>query len=245
MTIHPMPGLNQQKAAMARRTVDEDVFPASMLLAVAAFSSSIAVIVAIAVYADATIIMDQALFDFVHVGKTWTPTTAPLWWNEAVRDLTSLGGTLILTGSVFASCIYLLAGRRYRLCALLLGSSLAVTLFSATAKLSFARARPQSVEHLVLTSSASFPSGHALLSAAIILTIGGLMAFAARTAIERKVIVTTALVVCLGVGLTRIWLGVHWPSDVLAGWMFGVAWAAITLWMAKRIDWQGQRSSAA
>lgn len=243
MTIHPMPELQQRMAAAARQQRDEDVFPAPLLLKVAAVSSAIALMIAMAVYAEATVGVDQALFDLVHIGQTWTPTTAPLWWNEAVRDVTSLGGTVILTSAVMAACAYLSAARRFRLFGLLLASSLTATMFSAATKMTFARARPQTVEHLVLTSSASFPSGHALLSAAIILTIGGLVAFAAKTPIERKVIVATAFLICLGVGMSRVWLGVHWPSDVLAGWMAGIAWAAMTLWTAKRIDRQGQSSN--
>jgi undecaprenyl-diphosphatase len=115
------------------------------------------------------------------------------------------------------------------------------TLFSNLVKFSVGRVRPQVVEHMVLTVSASFPSGHALLSAAIILTIGGLVAFQARKPAERRVIAAAAFSLTFLVGLSRIWLGVHWPMDVLAGWMFGTSWAAMTLWFAKRLDRQGQK----
>jgi undecaprenyl-diphosphatase len=236
-----MPSLDQRQLPRAQGSSDEDVFPDALLLTVAAVAGAIAAIITAVVYAGLTTTIDEALFDFVHGGETWTPSTAPLWWNEAVRDVTALGGAIVLTAAVAASCTYLLAARRHRLFMLLLVSAAGATLLSTTVKIGFGRARPQTVEHLVLTSSASFPSGHALLSAAIILTIGGLMAFAAARPSERRVIMTTALLVCFGVGLSRVWLGVHWPSDVLAGWMFGGAWAAMTLWLAKRIDRQGQR----
>ena len=239
MTAPPMPILDQQRAAIARREWNEDVLPERLLLRLAAASCAMGAVLTGAVLHDWTARLDQALFDFVHAGTTWTPLTAPHWWNEGVRDITALGGTTVLTGAVFASCLYLVAAQRYRLVGLLLGSALAATLFSALVKMAVSRMRPQRVEHMVATTSASFPSGHALLSAAIILTIGGLMAFAARRPAERKVIMATALVVTGSVGLSRIWLGVHWPSDVLAGWMFGMACAAITLWLAKQIDRQG------
>ncbi len=240
MTIHPMPDIHQQQLASPRRGSEEDVFPDKVLLRLAAMATILAGVVTFAVLMEWTGRLDRSFFDMVHAGPAWTPTTAPAWWNEAIRDVTALGGTLVLTGSVVASCLYLLAGGRGRLFGLLLGSALAATVFNVSLKLAIARVRPSSVEHLVATTNASFPSGHALLSAAIILTIGGLMAFAARKPVERKVIVCTALFVTLCVGLSRIWLGVHWPSDVFAGWMFGIAWAAVTLWLAKRIDRQGK-----
>ena len=240
MTIHPMPSIHERLSANASRDSEQDVFPDKVLLGLAAVTTIIAGAITVAVLTGWSGQLDQSFFDLVHTGPAWTPTTAPGWWNEAIRDVTALGGTLVLTGSVVASCLYLLAAARYRLFGLLLASAIAVTVFNVSVKMAIARVRPSSVEHLVVTTSASFPSGHALLSAAIILTIGGLMAFAARKPIERKVIVCTALFVTVCVGLSRIWLGVHWPSDVLAGWMFGMAWAAVTLWLAKRIDRQGQ-----
>ncbi len=239
MTIHPMPGMTEKRAILARRGLDEDVFPDRLLVRVAASATLIAMLVTVAVLGDWTSGLDQSFFDLVHLGSAWTPSTAPAWLNEAFRDLTALGGTAVLTGSVIATCLYMLAAGRHRLFALLLGSALAATLFSGSVKIAIARVRPTGVEPLVAATSASFPSGHALLSAAIILTIGGLVAFAARKPIERRVIVCTALAVTASVGLSRVWLGVHWPSDVLAGWMFGTAWAAGTLLLAKRIDRQG------
>ncbi len=240
MTIHPMPGTGEKQAMLARLESAQDVFPDQILLRLAAVTSLVACAVTMAVWADWTGHIDRRFFDLVHGGPAWTPTTAPVWWNEAIRDMTALGGATFLTGAVVASGLYLLAAGRLRLFSLLVGSAVAATVFSTSVKIAIARVRPTSVEHLVATVSASFPSGHALLSAAIILTIGGLMAFAARKPGERKVIVCTALSVTFCAGLSRIWLGVHWPSDVLAGWMFGIAWAAVTLWLAKRIDRQGK-----
>ena len=239
MTIHPMPDTAGQQAMPARPSSGQDVFPDRMLLRLAAAASLVAGVVTVAVQTGWTGYLDRSVFDLVHAGPAWTPTTAPHWWNEAIRDVTAFGGAAFLTGAVVASAVYLLAAGRYRLFGLLVGSAVAATVFSTSVKIAIARVRPTSVEHFVATTSASFPSGHALLSAAIILTIGGLMAFAARTPVERKVIVCTAFAVTLCAGLSRIWLGVHWPSDVLAGWMFGIAWAALTLWLAKRIDRQG------
>jgi undecaprenyl-diphosphatase len=241
MSIHPMPEPQLQKAILAEKRSDEDVFPDSALLGVAAGTALVAGLLTLAVSLDATGGLDRLLFDFIHAGDRWTPTTSPVWWNEAVRDITALGGFAVLTGAVMASCAYLLAAGRQRLFWLLLGSALAATLFSNLVKFSIGRTRPQVIEHMVMTVSASFPSGHALLSAAIILTIGGLVAFQARKPAERRVLAAAAFSLTFLVGLSRIWLGVHWPMDVVAGWMFGTSWAALTLWLAKRLDRQGQK----
>jgi undecaprenyl-diphosphatase len=244
MSTHPMPAPQARQAAIAERRNEEDVFPDGMLLGVAASAALIALLLTVAVRLDATGGIDRILFDLVHAGDRWTPRTSPVWWNEAVRDVTALGGFTFLAGAVLASSAYLIAAGRVRLFTLLLGSALSATLFSTLVKFSIARVRPQSVEHLVATASASFPSGHALLSAAIILTMGGLVAFQARKPAERRVIAAAAFTLTFCVGLSRIWLGVHWPMDVLAGWMFGMAWAALTLWLAKRLDRQGQKAPA-
>jgi undecaprenyl-diphosphatase len=241
MSIHPMPEPQLRQAVIAEKRNQEDVFPDRVLVRFAAAAATGALLLTLAVHLDATGGIDRFLFELVHAGERWTPTTSPVWWNEAVRDITALGGFAVLAGAVLASCAYLLAAGRFRLLALLLGSAVAATLFSTLVKFSIARVRPQSVEHLVATASASFPSGHALLSAAIILTMGGLVAFQARKPAERRVIVAAAFMMTFCVGLSRIWLGVHWPMDVLAGWMFGTAWAAMTLWLAKRVDRQGQK----
>jgi undecaprenyl-diphosphatase len=241
MSIHPMPEPQVQKAILAEMRNEEDVFPDMALLRVAAGTALVAALLTLAVHFDTTGGLDRFLFDFVHAGDRWTPTTSPVWWNEAVRDITALGGFAVLTGAVISSCAYLIAAGRIRLLWLLLGSAVAATLFSNLVKFSVGRLRPQVVEHMVMTVSASFPSGHALLSAAIILTIGGLVAFQARKPAERRVIAGAAFSLTFLVGLSRIWLGVHWPIDVLAGWMFGTSWAAMTLWFAKRVDRQGQK----
>ena len=73
----------------------------------------------------------------------------------------------------------------------------------------------------------SFPSGHAALSAVCYLTLGVLLAQTQASRTLRIYFIATAMVLTLLVGVTRIYLGVHYPTDVLAGWCFGIAWALI------------------
>ena len=171
--------------------------------------------------------MRQALpFDDAHVST---------WPVEALRDLTALGSGVVLTSAVLATFAYLCADRRFRLAVLLILSAVGATVASTTLKWIIDRSRPDVMDQVVPTFTASFPSGHALLTAAIVMPLAALIARTVPDLARRRVINGAALILVIAVGLSRIALGVHWPSDVLAGWCFGVAWAAATLLLAERL----------
>jgi undecaprenyl-diphosphatase len=111
-------------------------------------------------------------------------------------------------------------------------------LLSTLLKLSFERPRPDLVPHAVAVYTASFPSGHAMLSAVTYLTLGTLLARIQPRRRLRAYIVAVAVLLTLLVGTSRVYLGVHWPTDVLAGWCLGAAWAmlcwAVALWLQRR-----------
>jgi undecaprenyl-diphosphatase len=209
------------------------LFGRTRLAGVAASGLLIAVGLGVLVVRGAADELDRAVFRAVRRSARRGAGGPPPWFSEAVRDITALGGTTVLTGSVLASGGYLMAARKPRIAALLLASAAGASLLSGGLKAVVDRIRPDVGERLVHVSNPSFPSGHALLSAAIILTLGGLLAFAARRPSEKRLILVTALAWCVLVGWSRIWLGVHWPSDVLAGWALGAAWAAATLLVAR------------
>jgi len=148
------------------------------------------------------------------------------WWVEAImRDVTALGGTVVLTMITVIAVLYLaLDGKRGA--ALLVAVSVGGgTLLSTVLKIGFDRPRPDLVAHLVDVRTLSFPSGHAMLSAITYLTLGVLIA---RVSPKRRIkvyVTVVALILTLCIGLSRIYLGVHWPTDVLAGWSIGAAWA--------------------
>jgi len=105
----------------------------------------------------------------------------------------------------------------------IIGASVLNTLF----KLSLNRPRPELVTHLAKVSNASFPSGHAMISAAIYLTVGAMLAETQRQVSAKAYLMGLAGILVLLIGASRIYLGVHWPSDVMAGWCFGSVWALL------------------
>lgn len=149
----------------------------------------------------------------------------PAWVEAAFRDITALGGRSVLTAVTLAALGYLLLAGRRTTAALVAFAVLGGTLLSTLLKAGFARPRPDLVAHLVEVSSQSFPSGHAMMSTVTWLTLGTLLATAQPTRRLKAYVLGTGIAIALLVGVSRVYLGVHWPTDVLAGWFVGAAWA--------------------
>ena len=158
----------------------------------------------------------------------------PAWFEYAMSDITALGGYTVLTLLVVLSVIYLLLQRRAATAAMVVCAVISGTLVVSLFKVVFDRARPDLVDHLTHATSSSFPSGHASAAALTYLTLGLLLASAQELRRTRIFIVTSALIIAVLVGVSRVYLGVHWPSDVLAGWGFGAAWA-VGWWLTARL----------
>jgi undecaprenyl-diphosphatase len=150
---------------------------------------------------------------------------------EAGRDLTALGGVTVLTLLTLAIACYLLMVRRVRAALVVLAATLGGLLVSNLLKGFFHRDRPTVVPHLAYVHSPSFPSGHSLLSAVIYLTLGALMARLVRGRVQKAFVIAVAILIPLLVGASRVYLGVHYPTDVLAGWSAGLVWA-MACWLA-------------
>ena len=149
----------------------------------------------------------------------------PPWVEEAMRDLTALGSTTVLAIVTLAAAFYLaLAGQRRAALFLVLaiGGGVAV---GFAAKSGFERPRPDLVTHQVQVFTTSFPSGHSMMSAVGYLTLGMLLARVQPRRRLKIYLIALAILVTLAVGISRLYLGVHWPSDVLAGWALGASWA--------------------
>ena len=161
-------------------------------------------------------------------GQPGTPI-GPTWLLQSATDLSALGGfTLLCLFSVGGLGYLVWIGRRAE-AAWIAASLVGASLLNLGLKSWMHRPRPFVVPHLAQVSTASFPSGHAMVSAAVYLTLGLMLAEAQpRTRPGRRLFIAgfAALLVLL-IGCSRVYLGVHWPSDVLAGWCFGGVWALV------------------
>lgn len=151
----------------------------------------------------------------------------PRWFEEMMRDFTSLGGTGVLVLVVTIVTGYLALLRRYKKVVVLLTAVLGGMLLSLLLKDIFGRPRPDLILEGSYAYNASFPSGHALVSATTYLTLGGLVAQLQSRFRMRAFVLFASILITGIVGFSRLYLGVHWPSDVLAGWTIGGIWALL------------------
>lgn len=174
-------------------------------------------------------------------GHPQTPI-GPAWLLQSAVDISALGGyTLLWLFGVAGIAWLIAAGKRAEAVGIavsLIGSSV----IDGLLKHWIARPRPDLVPHLVQVTNASFPSGHAMISSAVYLTLAlmlaeGIEADGWRGRAGRVAVVAFFSGLAVLIGMSRVYLGVHWPSDVLAGWCFGTAWALV-VWVGDR--WLGR-----
>ena len=181
---------------------------------------------------------DDMVIMALRTGGNLADPIGPPWLEEMGRDVTALGSFALL-GILLAAVVGYLALIRKRGAALLMAVAvLGGAVISTVLKMVFDRPRPD-IPHAAHVFTASFPSGHATLSAITFLTIGILLT---RMTADRRVkayFLVLAVVLTIMVGLSRIYLGLHYPSDVLAGWSIGSAWAILCWAVALRMQRQG------
>jgi undecaprenyl-diphosphatase len=163
--------------------------------------------------------------DYVPIG--------PPAFQEAVRDITALGGVVVLGLVTVVTAGFLVLDGKRRMALLVLASAGGGLVMSTLLKDVFHRPRPQIVPHAVYASGESFPSGHSMMSAAIYLTLGALLARAHERKRLKAYFLLLAGLLSGMIGVSRVYLGVHWPTDVLAGWTAGGVWA-ILCWLLAR-----------
>jgi undecaprenyl-diphosphatase len=171
-------------------------------------------------------------------GHDLTDPLGPAWLQYAAMDLTALGGAPVLL-LVTLGVVGFLFMQGKRVGALLTATAIFSGWGLAHAlKEVFARERPDFVPHLVEVSTMAFPSGHSMMSAVVYLTLGAMAARQTKRKRERAFVLGCACLLVLIIGVTRLFLGVHFPTDVLAGWSLGLSWAllwlAISEWISRR-----------
>lgn len=146
-------------------------------------------------------------------------------FEEAMRDVTALGGvTVMILVAVVGVLAFLIHRKRWH-AGVLAATVLLADISSEFLKHLYGRPRPDLVPHGSYVYSASFPSGHSTLSAATFLTLAMLISSLEPNRGTKIMVFVLAFMLVLAIGFSRVYLGVHWPSDVLAGWCLGAAWA--------------------
>lgn len=168
----------------------------------------------------------------------------PPWVEELARDYTALGGAGIVWLVTAVTCLYLALARRWATLLLILIVVAGSLILNQLLKAGFDRPRPDLVPHGMVVYHTSFPSGHAMLSASVYLTMGALLARLQQQRYQVILLMGTAILVTGLVGISRVYLAVHWPSDVLAGWVAGSIWAT-ACWLAAWKLRQIRRAKAA
>jgi undecaprenyl-diphosphatase len=164
----------------------------------------------------------------------------PNWVKEMMRDLTALGGIAVLTLLTLAVATFMMLRRLWAAAGLLVAAVAGGMLVSNLLKMAFERPRPDLVPHGSYTLTASFPSGHSMMAAVVYLTLGALLARVEPDWRIKAFVLSTAGVLTLLVGVSRVYLGVHWPTDVLAGWTMGAAWALLFWLIARALQRRGR-----
>jgi undecaprenyl-diphosphatase len=176
---------------------------------------------------------DMRVITALHSGADPSNPIGPAWLDRAMLDLTSLGSLAILvTVSLVVAGYLIFQGQKWKALALAIALGGGLVL-SETLKSVFERTRPPDIYRTAEALNASFPSGHALLSTVVYLTLGAMLARAVKQRRLKTYVLGVAIMVALIVGVSRVYLGLHWPSDVMAGWCLGAAWA-MACWLVER-----------
>jgi undecaprenyl-diphosphatase len=172
----------------------------------------------------------------------------PTWMEEAGRDITALGGIAVMLIAIVSATGFLAISRAYRTMIVLLISTLSGMGASLAMKSLFDRPRPDFVPHLSHVYTSSFPSGHSMMSAVVYLTLAALIAPILTHFWSRFYVIAVAVGLTGLVGISRVYMGVHYPTDVLAGWAAGLTWAMIcwliARWVKPKMNISGPDSKA-
>jgi undecaprenyl-diphosphatase len=178
--------------------------------------------------------VDRAIVNFVK------SIEAPKWFDEVMRDCTAFGGFFVLSLVTIAVGLYFKVKRLNHALILLLTSVAGAVVLGSLLKHIFRRDRPDIIEHGSYVMTYSFPSGHAMLSASVWLTLAVMLSRLERSPYLKAYFILLGLFITFVVGISRVWLGVHWPSDVLAGWALGTVWAVACWFLARYLQRRGK-----
>ncbi|MGJ8571240.1 MAG: phosphatase PAP2 family protein [Hoeflea sp.] len=177
---------------------------------------------------------DEVLFLSLRAAGDTSMLRGPDWLQETALEVTAVGGFPLIIFTVASVAGFFVVTKRYGAALFVVLSVGSGALLSYTLKQYYARPRPDLVDHLDAVHTASFPSGHALVTTVAYLTLAALVIGFVEERRARVYVLSIAVFVAVVVGVSRVYLGVHWPSDVAAGWALGAAWASFS-WLIMHI----------
>ena len=225
-------GLTASVARIERFTLFGVILAATVLFAFGKLASAVGV--------GSTVAFDEWLIVALRTPGDLADPIGPKWLKEMMRDFTAMGSTGVLSLMVLTIAGFLAMTRKGLAALFVLVSVAGGVLISQTMKLAYARPRPDLVPHWAEVVTASFPSGHSMMSAVVFLTLGALLARSQTSGAVKAYVLAMAVILTLLVGVSRVYLGVHWPTDVLAGWALGGVWALICLLVMQWLQTRGQ-----
>jgi undecaprenyl-diphosphatase len=184
---------------------------------------------------------DTQAFDIKILQALRSPTDpskpiGPSWIENTLLDLTALGGTSVLGLVVVSVAGFLALQERYRTAVVVVMTAVSGEVLNAVMKQAFNRPRPSVVPHLRDVYTTSFPSGHAMESAIVYLTLGAILMRVAERRLTKLYCLGIGVLLTALTGISRVYLGVHYPTDVVGGWIVGFAWASVCWLAAQRFE---------
>ncbi len=168
----------------------------------------------------------------------------PTWLLPATRDISALGGVAVMTLLTILVTAFFALRKKWRLLFFFLASVGGGTGTMLILKCLFHRARPTIVPLLDDVSTEAYPSGHSMISAIVYLTLGAFLAKSSSSRRLRLYYFSVALLLTFLIGLSRIALAAHYPSDVLAGWCLGITWSCSSYLLAQMLQKRGMIEKA-
>lgn len=187
-----------------------------------------------------TVVFDERIILIMRNPNDLSDPVGPQYLEELGRDFTALGGAGVLGLLTLAVAGYLLLERKFRLAGLLVIAIGGGVLLSSLLKHSFDRPRPDLVPHGSHVYTTSFPSGHSMMAAITYLTLAALLSRSQKRGEVKIFFLSLAALLTIAVGISRIYMGVHWPTDVLAGWTAGAVWALLCWQLTSWLQHKGQ-----
>lgn len=229
--------LPPQATALWRRLRLNELGPLVSLLAVSLFGFGFFSLAGQVAEGDTKGLDERLLLALRRPGDLAQPI-GPAWLPETMRDITAFGSVFGIVYVTACVVLYLVMTARRKAALFVVVAMGGGEVLSTVLKMFYRRPRPDLVPHGMETFTASFPSGHAMLSAIAYLTLAILLARISRGRRVKAFVLTLGVATTLLVGISRIYLGVHWPSDVLAGWCVGAAWASLCWFVALQLQRQ-------